>query len=201
VFALGTTVGLLGLAYGAWGPWYATTPLKAALSFANESPEAMPFHVGRSHDYLVEVHFRKPANADDLIPILGDFTRQHHGALDISWDVSDGRVVVASGSNRDYGYAHIFGGTHDGVTIGSFPARRGASYVLQLTLRNHEPSWDAFEPYVAIALHPANLEYLLGYFFFGMVLSVLFGIAFICCVAVLVYRRVRGSRREVVAGI
>src|SRR6266850_6515939 len=119
ISALGLTAGLVSLAYGAWVPWYPTTPLRQAISFSEQGPQEHQFRVWRSHDYLVEAHFRKPSNPDELIPILGDYTRQHLGSLDIAWEVLEKNTVVARGTNLEYGYSPIFGGSHDGGVIGS----------------------------------------------------------------------------------
>jgi len=201
ISALGLTAGLVSLAYGAWGPWYPTTPLKQAISFSQQGPQDHPFRVWRSHDYLVEVHFRKPSNPDELIPILGDYTRQYLGSLDIAWEVFENNTVVAHGTNLEYGYSPIFGGSHYGVVIGSFTANRGTKYVLRVFPKNHEPGWNQFQPYVAVNLHPANLEYLLAYLLIGAPVTFVSGTALLCCMAVLLFRFVRRTSNVSAAGI
>jgi hypothetical protein len=201
ISALGLTAGLMSLAYGAWGPWYPTTPLKQALSFSTQGPQEHSFRVWRSHDYLVEVHFRKPSDPDDLIPILGDYTRQHVGGLDIAWEVLEKNKVVAHGTNLEYGYSPIFGSTHDGVVVGSFTAYRGTKYVLRVSPGNHEPGWNLFDPYVAVNLHPANLEYLLGHSLIGAPITFVSGTALLCCMAVFLVRFVRRPSSVSASGI
>lgn len=102
--------------------------------------------------------------------------------------------VVANGSSKQEKYSPIWGGGYSGLAIGRFEASRGTTYTLDLNSRGADPSWDRCEPVVEIALHPADLEYLLGYTLMGSATLLLVGPLFLGLLGVFLYR-LAASRR------
>ena len=203
--ALAAAVGLCFVAYGAWGPYYPTMPLKAPISFRSGAPQEFPFRLQSSFAHIITLGVRRPPDPEQLFPLLGDFDHQRSGTLDITWEVlADGRLV-AQGSSRDRSYIPMIApsGTRD-VTIdfGSFNPNKGAHYLLRVTPENHEPTWDAFSPYVAIVVERGVLaETLLSYWLLGIAMSFVSGIALLTCSVKLFRRSSRSRRIEVASGI
>ena len=122
--------------------------------------------------------------------ILGDFVAGGGGAIDVAWRVTAKDEVIAKGFNKQYGYSPVWGVGNSGLVIGTFEAQRGRPYVLHLTSRNGDSSWDRCEPVVEVGLHPAQLEYLMGYSLLGGAMVLVLGSAFLSLVGVKVYRKV-----------
>ena len=191
VFGIATVAGLGMLAYGLWGPYYATEPVWARFVLSTGDMQDFPFEVGRSATYSVEVHLKNALPANEMERILGDFVSGGGGAIDIVWSITANGTIVAEGSNERFGYSPIFGGEYSGLVVGTFTADRGVPYVLHLTSRHGNSSWERCEPVVEVGLHPSQLEYLMGYTILGGAVALILGSVFLSVVGVKVYRLAR----------
>jgi hypothetical protein len=166
--------------YGLFGPYYKTEPLKSSFSFATGDPQSYGFNVDKTDTYMIEIHLKKVLSDEKMGTILGDFVRGGNGGkIDIDWNLKEGDKLVAKGSNKEYGYSPIFGNDYSGLSIGEVSVQKGKTYSLSLQIKSINPDWDATEPYVEVGLHPARLEYLIGYSLAGFVLLIIFGL-FVC---------------------
>ena len=199
VVGLATLVALGMLAYGVWGPYYATEPVRAPFLLSTSETQEFPFEVERSATYFVEVHLKETLPETEMKRILGDFVSGAGGAIDIAWSVTSNRTLVAQGSSTQFGYSPIWGGGYSGLVVGTFEGEKGSPYLLHVTSRHGDSSWDRCEPVVAVGLHPAQLEYLMGYLLIGGALVLILGLVFFSLVGVKVYRWTRngiaGGRR------
>jgi hypothetical protein len=173
---IGFFISLVLILYGDIGPYYKTELLQSAFSFATGEPQRYDFDVGKSEKFMVEIHLKKVFSDEKMNTILGDFVNEgDSGKIDLEWDLYEGDKLLAKGSNKEYGYSPIFGGSHSGLSIGEVSVRKGTRYTLYLHIKSINPDWDETEPYVEVGLHPARLEYLIGYSLLGFVLLIIFG--------------------------
>ncbi|MBN1384681.1 MAG: hypothetical protein JW983_07375 [Elusimicrobia bacterium] len=146
---------------GVYGPFYNTTPLKAPFSFADSSPQVFKFKPEKSEDYMIEIHLSNKYSDGKIESILGKYFESGKGApIDVGWNVKRKDKVIASGSNKEYGYSHIFGRDYTGIVIGRFFAKKNKKYELSLLVNSVNPEWDICMPHVEVGLHPAKWEYL-----------------------------------------
>jgi hypothetical protein len=185
ISSIGLVAAGLLVAQSVMGPTYEIAPLRCPITFDGRPIDCMPFSVGRTETYLVEVNFDNNPQLP-VEPIIGDGVQ--HGALEVTWEMSQGDVIIARGTSRDAGYS-TFSGETLGATIGTVAARTGRTYQLRVTPRNIEPRWNELHPFVEVRLHPAKLEYRIVDFFLGIALCVLSGAVLASCVGILLYRR------------
>lgn len=160
--------------YSIHGPYYNTTPLKESFSFASSSAQKFSFKVGRTENYMIEIFLSNKSTKDKIELILGEYVKSGKGALiDVRWEIANKTEIVARGSNKEYGYSHIFSRDYSGIAIGHFAAHRNTKYTLSLLVNSVDPEWDSCMPHVEIELHPAKLEYLLGYKVLGVLIFIL----------------------------
>ena len=80
------------------------------------------------------------------------------------------RRPVAFGASRKRG--HMARTDCVGVLIGSFFAHEDAEYFLSLVVKNVNPEWDSCTPQVEIKVNPVELESLIFYQLFGLMIAV-----------------------------
>lgn len=159
------------------------------ISFQLPSKAGTNFSVGRNETYEVDVYFQATArDRDSVLAILGGVMNTPV-RLALSWQVTAGKGLVASGSTLGLRLGQIGRADETGGSIGWVRLRRGIKYDLLVTQANFEPGWDSYHPYVAIALHPASLEYLLGYFLLGAPLAIVSAVALLGCSIAMISRR------------
>lgn len=125
---------------------------------------------------MVEIHLRNILSDEQMDTILGDYVKGGAGGtVNIEWYLYEGDQLIKSGSNKEYGYSHIWGGGYSGLSIGEISAQKEKIYSLSLHVKSVNPAWDVTEPYLEVGLHPAKLEYLIGYIIYGFLLLVIFG--------------------------
>lgn len=176
ISAIGLVISLALIIYGMYGPHFETEPLKSSFTFATAEPQVFEFKIGKSEKYMVEIHLENVLPEEQMEAILGDSVKRGEGAkVNIEWSLNEGDEIVASGSNKEYGYSHIWSRGYYGLAIGEISVKKGKSYSLTMYVKSVNQDWDVTEPYVEVGLHPAKLEYLIGYIIYGLLLLVIFG--------------------------
>lgn len=187
----GIVAGLLMLAFGMYGPLYRTEVVNLPVNLQSPSEHKIAFTVDRSEEYMVEIHLKSIFAEGKMDNILGDFAAGGGGDIKVSWEVTRNGVVIAQGSNTEYGYSPIWGDGHSGLTIGTVTADKGHQYTLSIFTNNVSPDWNLAKPYVEVGLHPSKLEGYLVLQLLGLIVVSALGVVLV--VLVLIY--LVGKRR------
>lgn len=176
ISAFGLVISLALIIYGMYGPFFETEPLKSSFTFATTEPQVFDFKIGKSEKYMVEIHLKNVLPKEQMEAILGDYAKRGEGAkVNIEWSLNEGDEIIASGSNKEYGYSHIWSRGYYGLAIGEISVKKGKSYSLTMHVKSVNQAWDVTGPIVEVGLHPARLEYLIGYIVYGLLFLVIFG--------------------------
>ncbi|WP_196160498.1 hypothetical protein [Reinekea sp. G2M2-21] len=172
---LGVLASFCMFGYGNFGPFYKTELLKAPFSFSTVNPQEFKFTPQISDEYMIEVHLERNLPENQMDEILGNYVKRDSDSLIfVEWELKQGGEVLARGSNKEFGYSPIFGGGYYGLVIGTVSLTKGELYTLLLGFDEPHPEWEETKPILKVGLHPAKLEYLIGYLLFGVLLFLLF---------------------------
>lgn len=176
LLGVGVVASGLVVAYALWGPLYEVEPLRVELDAA-EQEAAWSFQVGRDADYLVEFHVDTTYSKD-----------VDAAAASIEWKLLERDTIVGDGRTPIDRHPTVQGGGYQGYTLDTAHLVRGVDYELQVKteaaqrLASHNGE-------MRVALHPTDLEYLVGLGIRGLAALGLLGTAFVSCIGVMVYRK------------
>lgn len=185
----GIVVGLLMLVLGINGPIYRTEVVNLPVNLQSPSEHRVQFTVDRSDEYMVEIHLNTVFTEDKMDEILGDLVAGGGGDIDLLWEVKLDEVVIARGSNTEYGYSPIRGGGRSGLAIGTVSAEKGKEYTLTVVTKNVSADWNRADPYIEVGLHPSKLETYLALQIVGLLVASVLGAVLIVLALIYVIKR------------
>ena len=172
---VGALVSVCIFGYGSFGPYYETVLLKVPFSFSSVKSQEFKFNPQVSNEFMIEIHLERTLPKNQMDEILGSYVeRGSDSIIFLGWELKQGGSFLARGSNKEFGYSPIFGGGYYGLTIGVVSLTKGEPYTLLLDFDEPHPEWEVTKPIIKVGLHPAKLEYLVGYLLYGVVLFLLF---------------------------
>lgn len=148
IILIGITVGLLILLIGIYGPFYRTKVVNQPVNLQLPSVYQLKFTVDRSVNYMIEIHLSTIFPEEKMETILGEYVKGNAGEIKVLWNVSTNNILIAEGSNTEYGYSPIWGKDRSGLTIGTFNAERGKEYTLYIATKNKSLDWNMASPYI-----------------------------------------------------
>jgi len=174
IISMGLMTSLSLIIYATTGPHFNIAPLVSPFTFASDDPQYFKFMADKSETYMVEIYVKRDWSDEKWKAIFGSGPGTGDRG-NVEWHLHKGDKIVARGSNIEYRYAPFWTSDYSGLDIGEISVEKGIPYSISLHVKNLNPDWDELEPYIQVKMHPARLEYLIGYFIYGVILLVIFG--------------------------